>query len=83
MIFSLITGSIVKVIMPGKDLDGATLMIMPGVVGALIDGFIGKALFSNGQSYASAEACLLWLQNQGSGRPHSTPVGPAAFSSQH
>ena len=54
IIFGLIAGAIAKLIMPGKDPGGIWITIILGIVGAIIGGFIGKALFGYGRSYDSA-----------------------------
>ena len=54
IIFGLIAGAIAKAIMPGKDPGGAWVTIILGIAGAIIGGFIGKALFGYGRSYDSA-----------------------------
>jgi uncharacterized membrane protein YeaQ/YmgE (transglycosylase-associated protein family) len=46
--FGLLVGIIAKAIMPGKDPGGVLITIVLGVVGSLIGGFIGRALFSYG-----------------------------------
>ena len=54
IIFGLIAGVIAKAIMPGRDPGGALVTILLGIVGAVVGGFIGKALFGYGRSYDSA-----------------------------
>ena len=54
IIFGLIAGAIAKLIMPGKDPGGIWVTIILGIIGAIIGGFIGKALFGYGRSYDSA-----------------------------
>ena len=49
IIFGLIAGAIAKAIMPGRDPGGAIVTIIIGIAGALIGGFIGRALFGYGQ----------------------------------
>ena len=44
IIFGLIAGVIAKAIMPGKDPGGAIVTIILGIVGAIIGGFISRAL---------------------------------------
>ena len=39
--FGLIAGAIAKWIMPGKGPGGIILTIVPGIVGAVVGGFIG------------------------------------------
>ncbi len=46
--FGLIVGIIAKAIMPGRDPGGILITIVLGVVGSLIGGFVGRALFSYG-----------------------------------
>jgi uncharacterized membrane protein YeaQ/YmgE (transglycosylase-associated protein family) len=49
IILGLIAGAIAKAIMPGKDPGGVIITILLGVVGALIGGFIGRALMGYGR----------------------------------
>lgn len=44
IIFGLIVGVIAKLVMPGKDPGGLIVTILLGIVGALVGGFIGRAL---------------------------------------
>jgi len=44
MLFGLIVGAIAKLVMPGKDPGGIVVTMLIGIVGALIGGFIGRAL---------------------------------------
>lgn len=44
ILFGLIVGAIAKFLMPGKDPGGIIVTILLGIVGALIGGFIGRAL---------------------------------------
>ena len=44
MLFGLIVGIIAKLVMPGKDPGGIFVTMLVGIVGALIGGFIGRAL---------------------------------------
>jgi uncharacterized membrane protein YeaQ/YmgE (transglycosylase-associated protein family) len=48
IVFGLVAGAIAKFIMPGKDPGGCIGTIIIGVLGALIGGFIGSALFDYG-----------------------------------
>ena len=50
IIFGLIAGLIAKAIMPGKDPGGAIVTILLGIAGAIIGGFIGRALFGYGRA---------------------------------
>lgn len=45
IVLGLIIGIIAKLIMPGRDGGGFILTVLLGVVGAIVGGFIGRALF--------------------------------------
>jgi uncharacterized membrane protein YeaQ/YmgE (transglycosylase-associated protein family) len=49
IILGLIAGAIAKAIMPGKDPGGAIVTILIGIAGAVIGGFIGRALGYGGR----------------------------------
>jgi uncharacterized membrane protein YeaQ/YmgE (transglycosylase-associated protein family) len=44
IVFGLIVGAIAKLLMPGKDPGGIIVTMVLGIVGALLGGFIGRAL---------------------------------------
>ena len=44
MLFGLIVGVIAKLVMPGKDPGGIFVTMLIGIVGAVLGGFIGRAL---------------------------------------
>jgi uncharacterized membrane protein YeaQ/YmgE (transglycosylase-associated protein family) len=44
IVFGLIVGAIAKLIMPGRDPGGIVVTMLLGIVGALVGGFIGRAL---------------------------------------
>lgn len=44
LIIGLVVGAIAKLIMPGKDPGGIIVTMLIGIVGALIAGFLGRAL---------------------------------------
>jgi uncharacterized membrane protein YeaQ/YmgE (transglycosylase-associated protein family) len=44
LIIGLIVGAIAKFLMPGKDPGGFIVTILIGIVGALVAGFLGRAL---------------------------------------
>lgn len=48
IVLGLIAGAIAKLIMPGDDPGGIIVTILIGVVGALIGGFLGSAIFGIG-----------------------------------
>ncbi len=46
-IFGLIAGAIAKMIMPGKDPGGIFVTMLLGVAGALVGGYVGRALWGS------------------------------------
>jgi uncharacterized membrane protein YeaQ/YmgE (transglycosylase-associated protein family) len=44
IVFGLIVGVIAKLLMPGRDPGGIIVTMVLGIVGALLGGFIGRAL---------------------------------------
>ena len=44
IIFGLIVGAIAKLLMPGKDPGGIIITRLLGIVGAVLGGFVGRAL---------------------------------------
>lgn len=44
IIFGLIVGAVAKLLMPGRDPGGFIVTILLGIAGALLGGFIGRAL---------------------------------------
>ena len=44
MIIGLVVGAIAKLIMPGRDPGGFIVTILLGIAGALLGGFIGRAM---------------------------------------
>ena len=55
IILGLIAGAIAKAIMPGKDPGGVFITIILGIVGALIGGFIARALLGYGSIDSTGE----------------------------
>jgi uncharacterized membrane protein YeaQ/YmgE (transglycosylase-associated protein family) len=47
IIFGLIAGAIAKLLMPGKDPGGMIVTMLLGIAGALVGGFIGRALWGS------------------------------------
>jgi len=43
-IFGIIVGAIAKLLMPGRDPGGLLVTMLLGIAGALVAGFIGRAL---------------------------------------
>jgi uncharacterized membrane protein YeaQ/YmgE (transglycosylase-associated protein family) len=52
MIIGLIVGAFAKLIMPGRDPGGIIVTMLLGIAGALVGGFVGRALglYGPGQS---------------------------------
>jgi uncharacterized membrane protein YeaQ/YmgE (transglycosylase-associated protein family) len=44
ILFGLVVGVIAKLLMPGRDPGGFIVTILLGVAGALIGGFVGRAM---------------------------------------
>ena len=44
ILFGLVIGVIAKLLMPGRDPGGFIITILLGIAGALIGGFIGRAM---------------------------------------
>jgi uncharacterized membrane protein YeaQ/YmgE (transglycosylase-associated protein family) len=44
IIFGLIVGAIAKLVMPGRDPGGIIITMALGIAGALLGGFLGRAL---------------------------------------
>jgi uncharacterized membrane protein YeaQ/YmgE (transglycosylase-associated protein family) len=44
IIFGLIVGAVAKLLMPGRDPGGIIVTILLGIVGAVVGGFLGRAL---------------------------------------
>ena len=44
MLFGLIVGLIAKLVMPGRDPGGIFVTMLIGIVGALLGGFLGRAI---------------------------------------
>ncbi|MFC3300957.1 GlsB/YeaQ/YmgE family stress response membrane protein [Arthrobacter agilis] len=60
LILGLIAGAIAKMILPGRQAGGWIITLILGVVGALLGGFIGSAIFGVGvDSFFSISTWLL------------------------
>jgi uncharacterized membrane protein YeaQ/YmgE (transglycosylase-associated protein family) len=44
IVFGLVVGAIAKLVMPGRDPGGFIVTILIGIVGAVIGGFLGRAM---------------------------------------
>ncbi|MBB5955571.1 GlsB/YeaQ/YmgE family stress response membrane protein [Actinosynnema sp. CS-041913] len=45
IVLGLIAGAIAKAIMPGRDPGGIIITMLLGIVGAIVGGFVGQAIF--------------------------------------
>lgn len=48
IVLGLVVGALAKLVMPGDDRGGVVVTGLLGVVGALLGGFLGRALFGTG-----------------------------------
>ena len=68
IVFGLIVGAVAKLLMPGRDPGGIIVTMALGIAGALIGGFIGRALHWYGPNDGAGffmsllgAILLLWL----------------------
>jgi uncharacterized membrane protein YeaQ/YmgE (transglycosylase-associated protein family) len=50
ILFGLVVGVIAKLLMPGRDPGGFIITILLGIAGALVGGFVGRALGFYGEN---------------------------------
>lgn len=58
ILFGLVIGVIAKLLMPGRDPGGFIITILLGITGALVGGFIGRAMGFYGPDEAAG-----WLMS--------------------
>jgi len=58
IVFGLVVGVIAKLIMPGRDPGGIIVTMLLGIVGAVLGGFLGRALGFYGPQQAAG-----WLMS--------------------
>ena len=58
ILFGLVVGIIAKLLMPGRDPGGFIVTILLGIAGALVGGFIGRAMGFYGQNQGAG-----WLMS--------------------
>ena len=58
IVFGLVIGIIAKLLMPGRDPGGFIVTILLGIAGALVGGFIGRAMGFYGPSRSA-----VWLMS--------------------
>jgi uncharacterized membrane protein YeaQ/YmgE (transglycosylase-associated protein family) len=60
IVLGLIAGAIAKLIMPGDDPGGIIVTMLIGIVGAVIGGFLGSAIFGIGlQNFWSLQTWIV------------------------
>jgi len=75
IIFGLIVGAVAKLLMPGRDPGGIIVTMAIGIAGAVLGGFIGRALGWYGEQDAAGflmslagAVLLLWIYRMMVGR---------------
>lgn len=58
ILFGLVVGVIAKLLMPGRDPGGFIVTILLGVAGALVGGFVGRAMGLYGENQGAG-----WLMS--------------------
>ena len=58
IVFGLVVGIIAKLLMPGRDPGGFIVTILLGIAGALLGGFVGRAMGFYGPSQGAG-----WLMS--------------------
>jgi len=58
ILFGLVVGIIAKLLMPGRDPGGFIITILLGIAGALLGGFIGRAMGFYGSNQSAG-----WLMS--------------------
>ena len=53
IVFGLIVGALAKLVMPGRDGGGIIVTMLLGIVGAVVGGFLGRAMGLYGPNQAA------------------------------
>ena len=53
ILFALVVGAVAKLLMPGRDPGGFIVTILLGIAGALLGGFLGRAMGLYGEGDAA------------------------------
>ena len=80
ILFGLIVGALAKLVMPGRDPGGIIVTMLLGIAGAVLGGFIGRALGFYGEgepagflmAFLGAMTLLILYRMMG-GRRHARP----------
>ena len=77
IVFGLVVGALAKLVMPGKDPGGIIVTMLIGIAGAVLGGFLGRALGFYGEGEAAGfimsflgAVLLLFLYRMVVGRRH-------------
>ena len=75
ILFGLVVGALAKLVMPGRDPGGIIVTILIGIAGALLGGFVGRALGWYGENDGAGflmslvgAILLLWIYRMMVGR---------------
>ena len=78
ILFGLVVGALAKLVMPGRDPGGIIVTMLIGIAGAVIGGFVGRALGWYGEGEAAGflmsfvgAVALLALYRVFAGRRHT------------
>ena len=79
IVFGLVVGAIAKLLMPGRDPGGIIVTMVLGIVGALLGGFVGRALGMYGDNESAGfimaligAVFVLFVYRMSVGRRHRT-----------
>ena len=79
ILFGLVVGAIAKLLMPGRDPGGIIVTMVLGIVGALLGGFVGRALGMYGENESAGfimalvgAVFVLFIYRISLGRRHRT-----------
>jgi uncharacterized membrane protein YeaQ/YmgE (transglycosylase-associated protein family) len=53
IVFGLVVGIVAKLLMPGRDPGGIIVTMLLGIIGAVVGGFVGRALGFYGPNQAA------------------------------
>jgi uncharacterized membrane protein YeaQ/YmgE (transglycosylase-associated protein family) len=53
IVFGLVVGAVAKLVMPGRDPGGIIVTMLIGIAGAVLGGFVGRALGFYGEGEAA------------------------------
>ena len=80
IIFGLIVGALAKLVMPGRDPGGIFVSIVLGIVGALLGGWLGRAIGLYGPDDAAGFVMALIGHSSCSGFTGSSSPGARSFT---